>query len=160
MVQKTKLRVKQPSPYHSDSSRSGNHGQEENSTVRGDAHHLAVQQNCQNQGDGDGEGHFHYGILKSIDNRLPYLGIAHKLHVVVKADKDIAFSEIAGLKKTLVNGLEDRNNIQYDQTDHGRENEQPSPHEFVTFPWGSFINHNSTSLLLFGIIFPLQSSHS
>ena len=140
MVQQTEFGIEQPSPYHGYCRRGRYHGQEKDCAVSGNAFHLPVQQNSQNQGKRNGERNFHDGVFKGVKDRLPHFTVAKQPDVVFYPNKDIAFAEIASLKKALIDRLENRDYVQDDQSDHGGKDEEPSPHKLVALPAGSFFN--------------------
>ena len=74
------------------------------------------------------------------------------LKVVIQSDEDVAPAKVPCLKEALVDCLEDRDNVQHDQSQHGGEDKRPSPYEFVAFSGSSFFNstHNFTPFLLLG----------
>ena len=111
VVDQTEIRVKQPSPDHGYCCRSCNHRKENDRTICSSSSHLSVQQNCQNQCDTDRKRNFYDRIFEGIDQCLPDFRTSEYLFIVFKTDKDISFTEITGLKKALINCLENRDNI-------------------------------------------------
>ena len=104
-------------------------------TAAGAALHLPVQKSCQHQGDRDGDRHLDDRIHKGIQKGLPYLTVRKHFHIICKTHKPVSPAESAGLEKALIDGLKDRNDIQYQKTCQGRRKEHPAPEKvYFSFP--------------------------
>ena len=83
VIDKTIIRVEQPSPYHGYRCRSCYHRKEDDGSVNRTALHLSVKKYCKNKCDDNGKRNLHDRIFECVDQCLPDLFICKNLLIVL-----------------------------------------------------------------------------
>ena len=127
VVDQAELLVVQEAPHHGDGRRGRHHGQEEHGAVEAAAGDLAVEEHRQQQRERHREGHLDQGVLEGVQQAAPEFAALEHRGIVLKAHEDVAHAEVAGLEEGLVDRIEDRVEVQHDQSDHGRGDKSQPP---------------------------------